>query len=50
MTILDVPAGHVFRPGDDLSVDLWGENAQDSLQTCNPLSVEFYRVKLGITR
>lgn len=31
-------------PGGDLSVDLWGENAQDPLQTCNPLGVEIYRV------
>jgi len=32
-------------PGGDLSVDLWGENAKDPLQTCNPLGVEVYRVK-----
>lgn len=32
-------------PGGDLSVDLWGENAQDPLQTCNPLGVEVYKVK-----
>ncbi len=31
-------------PGGDLSVDLWGENAQDPLQTCNPLGVEVYQV------
>lgn len=31
-------------PGGDLSVDLWGENAQDPLHTCNPLGVEIYRV------
>lgn len=31
-------------PGGDLSVDLWGENAQDPLQTCNPLGVEIYKV------
>jgi len=30
-------------PGGDLSVDLWGENARDPLQTCNPLGVEIYR-------
>lgn len=30
-------------PGGDLSVDLWGENARDPLQTCNPLGVEVYR-------
>lgn len=32
-------------PGGDLSVDLWGEDAQDPLHTCNPLGVEIYRVK-----
>lgn len=32
-------------PGGDLSVDLWGENARDPLQTCNPLGVEVYRPK-----
>jgi len=30
--------------GRDLSVDLWGENARDPLETCNPLGVEVYAV------
>lgn len=29
-------------PGGDLSVDLWGPDARDPLETCNPLSVEVY--------
>jgi hypothetical protein len=29
-------------PGGDLSVDLWGENARDPLETCNPLDVDVY--------
>lgn len=32
-------------PGGDLSVDLWGENARDPLETCNPLGVEVYAVE-----
>lgn len=31
-------------PGGDLSVDLWGENARDPLETCHPLGVEVYAV------
>lgn len=37
-------------PGGDLSVDLWGENAKDPLQTCHPLGVEVYRVKPELLR
>src|SRR5699024_2812260 len=29
-------------PGGDLSVDLWGPDAKDPLETCNPLAVEIY--------
>ncbi|MGC3874996.1 urea carboxylase-associated family protein [Halomonas sp. GXIMD04776] len=32
-------------PGGDLSVDLWGPEAADPLQTCHPLGVEVYAVK-----
>ncbi len=32
-------------PGGDLSVDLWGENARDPLETCNPLGIEVYAVE-----
>ncbi|MGQ4880727.1 urea carboxylase-associated family protein [Billgrantia sp. LNSP4103-1] len=31
-------------PGGDLSVDLWGPEAQDPLSTCHPLGVEVYAV------
>lgn len=31
-------------PGGDLSVDLWGPDAQDPLPTCKPLGVEVYDV------
>jgi uncharacterized protein len=31
-------------PGGDLSVDLWGPQAQDPLATCKPLGVEVYDV------
>ncbi|MFD2191204.1 urea carboxylase-associated family protein [Pistricoccus aurantiacus] len=31
-------------PGGDLSVDLWGPNARDPLETCHPLGVEVYAV------
>ncbi|SHF56414.1 hypothetical protein SAMN02745148_02994 [Modicisalibacter ilicicola DSM 19980] len=31
-------------PGGDLSVDLWGPEAADPLQTCHPLGVEVYAV------
>lgn len=31
-------------PGGDLSVDLWGPNAKDPLETCHPLAVEVYAV------
>ncbi|MBO0788654.1 MAG: urea carboxylase-associated family protein [Actinobacteria bacterium] len=31
-------------PGGDLSVDLWGPEAQDPLPTCKPLGVEVYDV------
>ncbi|MDV2078000.1 urea carboxylase-associated family protein [Marinobacter xestospongiae] len=41
---IDVLCAMSCCPGGDLSVDLWGENAQDPLQTCNPLGVEVYRV------
>jgi len=29
-------------PGGDLSVDLWGPDARDPLETCHPLGVEIY--------
>ncbi|MEO9653540.1 urea carboxylase-associated family protein [Marinomonas sp.] len=32
-------------PGGDLSVDLWGPNAQDPLSTCHPLEVEIYKLE-----
>ncbi|MBU3007622.1 MULTISPECIES: urea carboxylase-associated family protein [Cobetia] len=32
-------------PGGDLSVDLWGPDARDPLETCNPLGVEIYRLE-----
>jgi uncharacterized protein YcgI (DUF1989 family) len=31
-------------PGGDLSVDLWGPDASDPLQTCNPIGVEVFRL------
>jgi hypothetical protein len=31
-------------PGGDLSVDLWGPEARDPLETCKPLAVEVYDV------
>jgi hypothetical protein len=31
-------------PGGDLSIDLWGPEARDPLETCNPLDVEIYAV------
>jgi hypothetical protein len=31
-------------PGGDLSVDLWGPDAQDPLPTCKPLGVEVYDI------
>lgn len=31
-------------PGGDLSVDLWGPEAQDPLPTCKPLGVEVYDI------
>lgn len=31
-------------PGGDLSIDLWGPEARDPLETCNPLGVEIYEV------
>ncbi|WP_458526396.1 urea carboxylase-associated family protein [Onishia taeanensis] len=31
-------------PGGDLSVDLWGPDARDPLETCHSLGVEIYRV------
>ncbi len=31
-------------PGGDLSIDLWGPDARDPLETCNPLDVEIYRI------
>ena len=31
-------------PGGDLSVDLWGPDAQDPLPTCKPLRVEVYDI------
>ncbi|OXY81432.1 urea carboxylase-associated family protein [Oceanimonas doudoroffii] len=32
-------------PGGDLSIDLWGPEARDPLETCNPLDVEIYAVE-----
>lgn len=32
-------------PGGDLSVDLWGPDAQDPLSTCHPLEVEIYKLE-----
>ncbi|AOM01554.1 MULTISPECIES: DUF1989 domain-containing protein [Cobetia] len=32
-------------PGGDLSVDLWGPDARDPLETCNPLGVEIYQLE-----
>jgi uncharacterized protein YcgI (DUF1989 family) len=32
-------------PGGDLSVDLWGPEAQDPLSTCHPLEVEIYKLE-----
>lgn len=32
-------------PGGDLSVNLWGPDARDPLETCNPLGVEIYRLE-----
>lgn len=31
-------------PGGDLSVDLWGPDARDPLETCRPLGVEVYDI------
>lgn len=31
-------------PGGDLSVDLWGPDARDPLETCHPIGVDVYRV------
>ncbi|MCL7940623.1 DUF1989 domain-containing protein [Halomonas sp. ATCH28] len=31
-------------PGGDLSVDLWGPDARDPLETCHPIGVEVYRL------
>lgn len=31
-------------PGGDLSIDLWGPEARDPLETCHPLGVEIYEV------
>ncbi len=31
-------------PGGDLSVDLWGPNARDPLETCHPIGVEVFRL------
>jgi len=35
-------------PGGDLSVDLWGPNAQDPLPTCKPLRVEVYDIDAAL--
>src|SRR5690554_4766072 len=32
-------------PGGDLSLDLWGPEARDPLETCNPLGVEVYALE-----
>jgi uncharacterized protein YcgI (DUF1989 family) len=32
-------------PGGDLSVDLWGPEARDPLETCHPLGVEIYALE-----
>jgi hypothetical protein len=32
-------------PGGDLSVDLWGPDATDPLETCNPIGVQVFRVE-----
>lgn len=32
-------------PGGDLSVDLWGPDARDPLETCHPLGVEIYTLE-----
>src|SRR5690554_6901123 len=32
-------------PGGDLSVDLWGPEARDPLETCHPLGVEVYSLE-----
>lgn len=31
-------------PGGDLSVDLWGPDARDPLETCHPIGVEVFRL------
>ena len=30
-------------PGGDLSLPMWGEEAQDTLRVCRPLGVEIYK-------
>lgn len=35
-------------PGGDLSVDLWGPNAQDPLATCHPIGVEVFRLDAAV--
>jgi uncharacterized protein YcgI (DUF1989 family) len=32
-------------PGGDLSVDLWGPDARDPLETCHPIGVDVYRLE-----
>ncbi|AMD01776.1 urea carboxylase-associated family protein [Halomonas chromatireducens] len=35
-------------PGGDLSVDLWGPNARDPLETCHPIGVEVFRLDASL--
>lgn len=37
-------------PGGDLSIDLWGPEARDPLETCNPLGVEIYAVEPALLK
>lgn len=31
-------------PGGDLSIDLWGPDARDPLETCHPIGIEIHRI------
>ena len=35
-------------PGGDLSVQMWGEDAVDPIDTCNPLGIEVYQPDKGL--
>lgn len=47
---IDVLCAMSCCPGGDLSIDLWGEDRRDPLETCNPLRIEIYRVDESVLK